>query len=97
MAARRVVIDVETRSTLDLKKVGAARYAAHPTTDVWCAAFAVDDGPVQLWLPGDPLPPDLLEAITDPGCALIAHNAAFERAIWQHILTPRYDWPEMPS
>ena len=43
--------DIETRSTVDLKKVGAAKYAADPSTEVLCVAYAVDDGPVQLWLP----------------------------------------------
>jgi hypothetical protein len=38
--------DLETRSTLGLKKVGAWRYAGEPTTDVLCAAYAVDDGAV---------------------------------------------------
>ena len=40
--------DYETRSQVDLKKVGAHRYAADPSTEVLCMAFAVDDGPVQL-------------------------------------------------
>jgi DNA polymerase len=39
--------DIETRSTLDLKVVGAWRYAAEPTTGVWCMAYAIDDGPVE--------------------------------------------------
>ena len=39
--------DYETRSTLDLKKVGVWKYATHPTTDVWCCAYAVNDGPVR--------------------------------------------------
>ena len=46
--------DIETRSTNDLKKIGAAKYAADPSTGVLCMAYAVDDGPVQLWRPGDP-------------------------------------------
>jgi DNA polymerase len=91
---KRLVLDVETRSTVDLKKVGAARYAMHPSTDIWCAAYAIDDGPVQLWVRGDPLPADLLAAIADPECTIVAHNAAFERAIWRHVLSP--SWPELP-
>jgi DNA polymerase len=93
MAARRIVLDVETRSVLDLKKVGATRYAAHPTTDVWCAGYAIDNGPRQRWLPGEPLPDDLLQALAD-GATVVAHNAGFERAIWREILS-RYGWPEI--
>ena len=32
------IIDLETRSHLDLKKVGSKRYAKHPTTEVICTA-----------------------------------------------------------
>ena len=93
MTNKSVVIDIETRSQLDLRRVGAARYAADPSTDVWCVGFVVDDGPVQLWLPGSPVPAAIIEAAADPEYLFVAHNAAFERAIWRDILTPRYDWP----
>ena len=39
--------DYELRGVLNLKKVGAHRYAADPNTEVMCCAFAVDDEPVQ--------------------------------------------------
>jgi DNA polymerase len=94
--AKRLVIDKETRSTADLKKVGVARYAAHPDADVWCVRYAIDDQLVQIWVPGEPLPADLLAAIADPDCTIVAHNAGFERTIWRHILTPRYGWPNLP-
>jgi DNA polymerase len=85
------LLDVETRSTVDLKRTGAWRYATHPSTDVWCVGYAVDDQPVQLWRPGDPPPAQLATAIN-----VIAHNAGFERAILKHILVPRYGWSEIP-
>jgi DNA polymerase len=91
-----VVLDVETRSQLDLRRVGAARYAADPSTDVWCVAYAIDDQPVQIWLRGEPLPADLApELLADPNCLLVAHNAGFERTVARYILTPRYGWPEI--
>ncbi len=90
---RPVVLDVETRSLRDLRKTGAHRYAADPTTDVWCACYVVGDGPVQIWRPGEPVPIAEIEAAP---VVLVAHNAAFERAILTHILSPRYGWPEIP-
>ena len=48
--------DYETRSKLVLKSVGTHRYAADSNTEVLCCAYAVDDEPVQLWIPGDPVP-----------------------------------------
>jgi hypothetical protein len=44
--------DFETRSRLSLRRVGAHRYAADSTTKILCAAYAVDDDPARLWLPG---------------------------------------------
>ena len=70
--------DYETRSRLDLRKVGAFLYAADVSTQVLCAAYAVDDDPVQLWWPGDPIPLEFKEAATDPAwiaCAHLSNNS----------------------
>jgi DNA polymerase len=96
MPVRTVVLDVETRSRIDLRKAGTWRYAADPSTDVWCVAYAVDDEPVGLWLPDGPLPSAILEAAAYPDRLFVAHNAGFERAISKHILEPRYGWPQIP-
>jgi DNA polymerase len=96
VAGRTVVLDVETKSRIDLRKAGAWRYAADPSTDVWCVAFAVDDDPVELWLSGDPVPTAILDCAADPDALFVAHNAGFERAISKHILEPRYGWPGIP-
>lgn len=85
-------LDLETRSTVDLKKTGVYVYAQHPTTDVWVARFAVDDGPVEEWRPGD-MPPDAIVAAVKEGWVIKAHNASFERIVWHCILRPRYGWP----
>jgi DNA polymerase len=88
--------DFETRSTIDLPDVGAWRYAAEPTTDIWCCAYAVDDGPVKLWLPGQPIPEEFQIAARDPDWVVAAHNDQFETAIETRILAPRYGWPIVP-
>jgi DNA polymerase len=86
----------ETRSQTILKIVGAHRYTTDPTTEIICAAFALDPGPVQLWRPSDPVPPEFLEAARDPSWIVVAHNDAFETAIEQYILAPRFGWPIVP-
>ena len=43
--------DYETRSQLLLKAVGSWKYSTHATTEVLCCAYAVDDGPIELWIP----------------------------------------------
>ncbi len=96
---RDCVLDFETRSTQKLGKGGtnAYCYADHPTTDVWMACYVMVDNPddVRTWWPGQPMPDDLRQLVEDGG-RIIAHNAAFEHAIWNHLLVPRYGWPALP-
>lgn len=87
-----LTIDFETRSPVDLRKTGVTPYAKHADTDVWCAAWAIDDGPIELWKMGDPCPAALAAHVRGGGL-LAAWNANFEIAIWRHIMTPRYGWP----
>jgi DNA polymerase len=88
--------DFETRSTIDLPHVGAWRYAAEPNTGVWCIAYAVDDEPVQIWIPGQPIPDVFFTAARDPDWIVVAHNDQFETAIETRILAPQYGWPIVP-
>ena len=88
--------DYETRGVLVLGKVGAHRYAADSRTAVLCCAYAIDDEPIKLWTPGDAIPSEFIEAACNPNCIAVAHNAAFEMAIEQHILGPRFGWPQIP-
>src|SRR6516165_9767510 len=85
--------DYETRSQAIIKTVGTYKYATDPSTTVLCAAFAIDDGPVQLWTPGDPVPAQFIEAATNPAWIVSAHGAHFEDAIERHVLHPRFCWP----
>jgi DNA polymerase bacteriophage-type len=88
--------DYETRGLLDLKAVGVHLYAADSRTEVLCCGFAVDDGPVKLWTPGQPVPPEFIEAASNPDWTAVAHAASFEMAIEEHIMAPRYGWPLIP-
>lgn len=47
-----LTIDFETRSTVDLRKAGAWRYAEDPSTEVMCLALKVDDKEPVLYFPG---------------------------------------------
>jgi DNA polymerase len=88
--------DYEGRSRILLKLVGTHRWAAHPSTEVLSCAHAVDDQPVQLWTPGDPIPPEFIEAANNPNWIVAAHGDHFESAIEHHIMAPRFGWPEIP-
>lgn len=80
-AAPKVHIDFETRSAADLRKVGVHRYAEDPSTEIICLSYRIGDGPVQRWRPGESFPADLVDHV-DQGLPVVAHNAGFERAIW---------------
>jgi hypothetical protein len=82
--------DIELRSRINLKKSGLHVYAADPSTEVICLSFAINDGPVQRWFPGDPIPPVWFEAANDPNWTAFAHNAQFEITIGELILHPRF-------
>ena len=88
--------DYETRSRLALKIVGTDRYAADPSTEVLCCAYAVDHEPVQLWVLGDPVPPEFIEAANNLSWDAAAHGDHFESDIERHIMAPRFGWPEIP-
>ena len=88
--------DYETRSQAILKTVGAARYAADPTTEVLCCAYAVDNDPVQLWRPGDPVPTEFVVAAQSRNWDATAFGNTFEAVIEKSIMSVRYSWPAIP-
>jgi DNA polymerase len=98
LSGRVLHIDFETRSPVDLKKTGTYVYADSKDTDVWCAAYAFDDHAgvadteIKLWKLGEPCPQEIADHVSNDGL-IYAHNAAFERTIWNRILGPRYGWP----
>jgi DNA polymerase len=89
--------DYEARSRLVLKSVGSHRYAADPSTEVLCCAYAFDHEPAQLWVPGDPVPPEFIEAASNPNWNVVAHGDHFESAIEHHKMAPLFGFPEIPA
>jgi len=86
-----ISIDFETYSECDIFKAGAYAYADHPTTEVLCLAWVVDDGKPHLWTPDMGKPTELFEHINN-GATLWAWNSFFEMSIWCQVL----NWPEVP-
>ena len=89
-------IDFETRSELDLREVGLYNYVRHPSTDVWCMAWAVGEEEPLLYAPSmhQGINPRVIEHVKSGG-AVYAHNAPFELAVWNNIMVPRYGWPQL--
>lgn len=85
-------VDIETRGTVDLRKAGVYAYAAHTDTAIWVMCYALDNGPVRRWVPGEAIPGDFADHIRRGG-KLRAWNSTFERVLWQEIIGPRHAWP----
>ena len=85
-------IDYETYSEADLRKVGAYRYAADPSTELLIYAIRKNDGPVFVSDSLDSFGENfkayqlLAEAVYEDDVVIYAHNAQFEAAISKYIL-----------
>lgn len=84
---RKLMIDLETKSDVDIAKAGVYRYADSPYFDILLFACSVDDGPVQVHdlANGETLPTEILNALTDDRIEKHAFNANFERvclSVW---------------
>lgn len=95
MTERWAVLDFETLSRADLKKVGTYRYCEDETTEALCLSWCVNDSAISRWMQGEPLPWELEEVLRDDGIMLVAHNAPFERMIFKHVMA-RLGWPVPP-
>ena len=81
------MIDLETKSDIDIAKSGVYRYADSPYFDLLLFAYSVDDNPVQVvdLASGEQLPEEILNALTDDRIQKHAFNASFERvclSVW---------------
>ena len=84
---KKLMMDIETKSNIDLAKAGVYRYADSPYFDLLLFAYSVDDNPVQVvdLASGEQLPEEILNALTDDRIQKHAFNASFERvclSVW---------------
>ncbi len=83
--------DLETRSPTAIKD-GTWAYAEKATVLLW--AFAIGDGPVQVWdlTSGEPMPADLATALADPQCIHVWHNGGmFDLPVLELALNVVFD------
>jgi DNA polymerase len=99
-AKRRLFVDIETFSSVEIKKAGASRYTEAPDFEILLVAYAWDNGPVQLMdlvrRSGSRRADERLDwveellviktALLDPSVVKVAHNSAFERAAFSRWL-----------
>ncbi len=89
-------LDFETYCDIDVRKVGAHRYARHPSCEVIICSYLLP-GMVDpaVWLPRQEPPPAALVRWVRGRGRMGAHNAAFERAVWRWAL--RRQHPDLPE
>lgn len=73
-------IDLETFSSVDIKKAGAQAYMRSPDFEILLFAYSLDEGPVQVidMAQGEKIPWWLYDAMTNPDYIKHAYNAPFE-------------------
>lgn len=84
---KKLMMDLETKSDVDIAKAGVYRYADSAYFDILLFAYSVDDNPVQVvdLACGEQLPEEILNALTDDRIQKHAFNASFERvclSVW---------------
>lgn len=84
---KNLFIDVETYSSVDIKESGAYKYIESPDFEILIIGYALDDNPVKIvdLAQGEEMPEELEEALFDPECIKVAHNAVFERLSFRRI------------
>ena len=90
-----VYLDFETASEVDLTKVGGWNYANHPSTFILCLGIA-GNGYKQVIVDFESSNGGLRAQAENPETIFVAHNAYFDRAIWEAIMVKKYGYPEIP-
>lgn len=100
------MIDLETYSSVDIRKSGAFKYVESDDFEILLLAYAWDDGPVRVidftLMEDDDCPTaeelqDVVAGIRDPDVVKVAHNSAFERACLSKYLKqalPAEEWED---
>lgn len=73
-------VDLETYSSVDIKKAGLYKYVQSPDFQILLFAYALDWGPVEIidCACGEGIPENIIAMLSDPSVVKVAHNAAFE-------------------
>ena len=97
LECRRLYVDTETYSSIDITKAGAFKYMEAPDFEILLLPYAWNDEPVRVLDLTDPQDreelPDIIAGLLDPNTVKIAHNAPFERSAY-HRQFGQYMPPE---
>ncbi|WP_274939938.1 DNA polymerase [Chordicoccus furentiruminis] len=95
MNIKSLSLDLETKSSVDITKCGAYKYAESPDFGILLFGVSVNNGPVTVYdlACGDAVPEEIIAALSDDTVTKWAYNAAFERvclSVWLRRNYPRY-------
>ena len=73
-------IDIETRSSVNISKSGAYKYAQSEDFEILLFSYKLNDDPTKIvdLKQGEKIPDNILELLNNPDCIKHAYNAAFE-------------------
>lgn len=96
LVPKKLHIDFETYAEIDLRAVGAYRYAHDPSCAILCCAMAFEDEEPDVWrCDQDEMPngDEYYDALEDPSVLVYCHNASFEMAIAQALMWKTWGIP----
>lgn len=87
MEIKNLSLDLETKSSVDISKAGAYKYAESPDFDILLFGVSVNHGPITVYdlACGDTVPEEIIAALSDDAVTKFAYNASFERvclSVW---------------
>ena len=88
---KRLSIDLETYSSVDLGKSGVYKYAESEDFEILLFAYSINDGEVRVMdlASGEIIPEEILSALSDESIEKWAFNANFERVCLSRFLGKR--------
>lgn len=87
MEIKNLSLDLETKSSVDIGKAGAYKYAESPDFEILLFGVSVNHGPITVYdlACGDTVPEEIIAALSDDRVTKWAYNASFERvclSVW---------------
>ena len=95
MDIKNLSLDLETKSSVDIGKAGAYKYAESPDFEILLFGVSVNHGPITVYdlACGDTVPEEITAALSDDRVTKWAYNASFERvclSVWLRRNYPQH-------
>ena len=95
MEIKNLSLDLETKSSVDISKAGAYKYAESPDFEILLFGVSVNHGPITVYdlACGDTVPEEIIVTLSDDRVTKWAYNASFERvclSVWLRRNYPQH-------